>query len=80
MWFSNTPRNLANELNYWLDRLLAQQQPDTSRAHLQRQPQRLGSLEHLQRDWSELQRIRQHLNSCHLRPAPLPNMPPRNSA
>ncbi|OEC33976.1 methyl-accepting chemotaxis sensory transducer with Pas/Pac sensor [Pseudomonas cuatrocienegasensis] len=68
MWFSNTTRNLANELNQWLDRLLAQQQPDTSPAHLQRQPQLLGSLERLQRDWSELQRIRQHAEQ--LPPAP----------
>ncbi|TBV02220.1 methyl-accepting chemotaxis protein [Phytopseudomonas dryadis] len=60
MWFSNATRNLASELNQWLDRLLAEQPQDATRPHLQRQPQLLGSLERLQRDWAELQRIRQH--------------------
>ena len=60
MWFSNTTRNLASELNQWLEHLLSQRQPAGERTHLQQQPQLLGSLERLQRDWEELQRIRQH--------------------
>lgn len=60
MWFSNTTRNLASELNQWLEHLLSHRQPAGARPHLQQQPQLLGSLERLQRDWDELQRIRQH--------------------
>ncbi|MGA4449869.1 methyl-accepting chemotaxis protein [Ectopseudomonas chengduensis] len=68
MWFNNATRNLASELNQWLDSLLAQRPQDTSRPHLQRQPQLLGSLQRLQHDWTELQRIRQHAEQ--LPPAP----------
>ena len=60
MWFSNTTRNLANELNQWLEHLLSQRQPAGERPYLQRQPQLLGSLQRLQHDWEELQRIRRH--------------------
>ncbi|MDH4607490.1 PAS domain S-box protein [Pseudomonas sp. BN102] len=61
MWFSNASSNLANELSQWLDRLFSEQGTDgAAQHHLQRQPQLLGSLERLQRDWDELQRIRRH--------------------
>ena len=43
MWFSNTTRNLANELNQWLEHLLSQHPPAGERPYLQRQPQLLGS-------------------------------------
>ncbi|MHC5352440.1 methyl-accepting chemotaxis protein [Metapseudomonas furukawaii] len=61
MWFSNASSNLANEISQWLDRLFSEQgTADANRRHLQRQPQLLGSLDRLQRDWEELQRIRRH--------------------
>ena len=49
MWFSNTTRNLASELNQWLEHLLSQRPPAGERPHLQQQPQLLGSLQRLQR-------------------------------
>ena len=60
MWFSNTTRHLASELNQWLEHLLSHRQPASERPYLQQQPQLLGSLQRLQHDWEELQRIRQH--------------------
>ncbi|KIQ01287.1 MULTISPECIES: methyl-accepting chemotaxis protein [Pseudomonas] len=60
MWFSNASRNLADELSQWLNRLF-DGQPSAAAAqhHLQRDARLFSSLQRLQRDWDELQRIRQ---------------------
>jgi len=59
MWFSNASSDLANELSQWLEQLARNGSATAHSPQLQRQPRLLGSLEHLQRDWGELQRIRQ---------------------
>ena len=59
MWFNNATRDLANELSQWLEQLSRNGSATAHSPVLQRQPQLLGSLEHLQRHWSELQTIRQ---------------------
>ncbi len=59
MWFSKASSDLANELSQWLDQLARNGSATAHSPVLQRQPRLLGSLEHLQRDWDELQRIRQ---------------------
>ncbi len=60
MWFSNASSNLANELSQWLDQLSNAPGAVSAPPPLQRQPRLLSRLEKLQRDWHELQRIREH--------------------
>ncbi len=60
MWFSKASHDLAGELRQWLDHLFDGQRPALARPNLQREPQLLISLERLQQDWDDLQRIRQH--------------------
>lgn len=59
MWFSKASSDLANELSQWLEQLSRNGSVTGHSPLLQRQPRLLGTLEHLQRDWGELQRIRQ---------------------
>ena len=60
MWFSNASRNLADELSQWLNRLFdGQPSAASAQPHLQRDARLFSSLQRLQRDWDELQRIRQ---------------------
>ncbi|HEP9160450.1 TPA: PAS domain-containing protein [Pseudomonas aeruginosa] len=60
MWFRKASSNLANELSQWLDQLSCDQSPESALPRLRHQPRLLGSLERPQRDWRELQHIRQH--------------------
>ncbi|SHL67439.1 methyl-accepting chemotaxis protein [Phytopseudomonas punonensis] len=60
MWFSNTSRNLADDLSQWLNHLLdGKHSTATAKPNLQRDAQLFSSLQRLQSDWDELQRIRQ---------------------
>jgi PAS domain S-box-containing protein len=68
MWFSNAASNLANELSQWLDQLSSDPGSASAPPPLQRQPRLLGSLERLQRDWRELQRIRRQVENQPLPP------------
>ena len=59
MWFSNASSDLAEALSQWLEQLSRDGAATALAPPLQRQPRLLGTLQHLQRDWGELQRIRQ---------------------
>ena len=59
MWFSKASSDLANEVSQWLEHLSSDSGGALSPPLLQRQPRLSGALQHLQRDWTELQRARQ---------------------
>ncbi len=61
MWFSNASSDLANSVSQWLESLSSNAATVASPPPLQRQPRLAGALEHLQRDWTELQRVRQQI-------------------
>ncbi len=59
MWFSKASSELANEVSQWLEHLSSNGGGALNPPVLQRQPRLAGALQHLQRDWTELQRVRQ---------------------
>ena len=61
MWFSNASSDLANSVSQWLESLSSNAATVASPPPLQRQPRLAGALQHLQRDWTELQRVRQQI-------------------
>ncbi len=58
MWFSKASSELANEVSQWLEHLSSNGGGALNPPVLQRQPRLAGALQHLQRDWAELQRVR----------------------